>query len=232
MDENTYYVQGEMVLPREKIQKLGPKSLSNEELLTLILGSGTQNCSVFELSRNLSDYLSSATELPSVESLVKIRGLGIVKATQVLACLELSARYILGGKVNPVKRPEDLAKRLSYLKYEPQEHFVLVSLDSSNNIIKVHELTLGLVNQTQVHLCAQPSFRKHDAQPGGFRDNARAVCRGEDHPDSRHRPYYYRETRNYEPLQGKTGDFRGKLACRSKKLLTNAVQGPFDPSKV
>ena len=151
MDENTYYVQGEMVLPREKIQKLGPKSLSNEELLTLILGSGTQNCSVFELSRNLSDYLSSATELPSVESLVKIRGLGIVKATQVLACLELSARYILGGKVNPVKRPEDLAKRLSYLKYEPQEHFVLVSLDSSNNIIKVHELTLGLVNQTQVH---------------------------------------------------------------------------------
>ena len=36
MDENTYYVQGEMGLPREKIQKLGPKSLSNEELLTLI----------------------------------------------------------------------------------------------------------------------------------------------------------------------------------------------------
>ena len=174
MDEKTYYSQGEMVLPREKIQKLGPKSLSNEELLTLILGSGTQNCSVFELSRNLSDYLSSANELPSVESLVKIRGLGVVKATQVLACLELSARYILGGKVNPVKRPDDLAKRLSYLKYEPQEHFVLVSLDSSNNIIKVHELTLGLVNQTQVH--------PREAFARAIEDRAVSVIFAHNHP--------------------------------------------------
>ena len=98
----------------------------------------------------------------------------------MLACLELSARYILGGKVNPVKRPEDLAKRLSYLKYEPQEHFVLVSLDSSNNIIKVHELTLGLVNQTQVH--------PREAFARAIEDRAVSVIFAHNHPSGNTMP--------------------------------------------
>lgn len=162
------------LLPREKIVQMGPKALSNEELLALILGSGTQNCDVFEVSRNLSNYLSGISTVPDLDSLLKIRGLGKVKASQVLACLELSARYILGGKVYPVKSPEDLVKRLSYLKYELQEHFVLVSLDSSNNIIRVHELTLGLVNQTPVH--PREAFAKAIA------DRAVAVIFAHNHP--------------------------------------------------
>lgn len=138
-------------LPREKIASRGAKSLTNEELLALILGNGTQNCDVFELSRRLSDYLSCSSTVPTVDSLTKIRGLGKAKASQILACLELSARYILSDKVVPVTRPEDVVARLSNLKFEEQEHFVLVTLDSSNSIIKVHELTTGLVNQTPVH---------------------------------------------------------------------------------
>lgn len=180
MDDEIYYTNGDAILPREKIQKYGPKALSNEELLALILGSGTQNCGVFELSHNLSDYLSKASELPTFESLVKIRGLGVVKATQVLACLELSARYILGGKVNPVKRPEDLAKRLAYLKFERQEHFVLVSLDSANNVIKVHELTLGLVNQTPVH--------PREAFAHAIEDRAVSVIFVHNHPSGNPQP--------------------------------------------
>ncbi len=139
------------LLPREKISQLGAKSLTNEELIALILGSGTQCCDVFELSRNLSDYLSTTTSVPSLDALLKIRGLGKVKASQILACLELSARYILSGNTVSVKTPEDIVTRLSYLKYELQEHFVLITLDSSNNIINVHELTTGLVNQAPVH---------------------------------------------------------------------------------
>lgn len=162
------------LLPREKIMQMGPKALSNEELLALILGSGTQNCNVFEVSRNLSSYLSGVSTVPDLESLLKIRGLGRVKASQVLACLELSARYILGDKVYPVKSPEDLVKRLSYLKFEPQEHFVQVSLDSSNNIIKVHELTLGLVDQTPVH--PREAFAK------AIEDRAVAVIFVHNHP--------------------------------------------------
>jgi DNA repair protein RadC len=44
-----------------------------------------------------------------------------------------------------------LEPRLSYLKYENQEHMVLVTLNSSNVVINIHELTMGIANQTLVH---------------------------------------------------------------------------------
>lgn len=139
------------LLPREKIERLGPSAMSNEELLALILGSGCPKCDVFELSRRLADFLSDESTVPTLSKLRKLKGLGRVKASQVLACLELSGRFILSGNVSSVSSPEDLLPRLSYMKYEEQEHLVLVSLNSSNDVIRVHELTTGLVNQTPVH---------------------------------------------------------------------------------
>ena len=141
----------EIQLPREKMQDRGVESLNNEELLALVLGSGCPSCDVFQLSRNLSDYLATISEFPTMKDLLKVRGLGRAKASKVLACLELSSRYMLGARAISVTKPEDLESRLSYLKYENQEHMVLVTLNSSNVVINVHELTMGLVNQTLVH---------------------------------------------------------------------------------
>ena len=139
------------LLPREKMQQKGVGALNNEELLALVLGSGCSSCDVFQLSRNLSDYLSTVNEFPTINELMKVRGLGRAKASKVLACLELSSRYMLGARAINVITPEDLEPRLSYLKYENQEHMVLVTLNSSNVVINIHELTTGLVNQTLVH---------------------------------------------------------------------------------
>ena len=146
-----YENPGEVLLPREKMEKMGATVMSNEELLALILGSGCQDCDVFELSRRLADYLSEATNVPTLKELRKIHGLGRVKSTQVLACLELSGRYILSGKALSVACPEDIVSRLSFMKYAEQEHFVVATLDSSNHLLHVHELTRGLVNLTPVH---------------------------------------------------------------------------------
>ena len=142
---------GYNLMPREKMEHIGVSALSNEELLSIILGSGTRECNVFELSRRLSSFLSTETSVPTLDRLKKIRGLGKVKAAQILACLELSGRFILSDKAIPVSVPEDVLSRLSYMKYESQEHLVVVSLNSANYIIRVHELTTGLVNQTPVH---------------------------------------------------------------------------------
>lgn len=139
------------MLPREKMETYGAAAMTNEDLLALILGSGCQDCDVFELSRRLSDFLSSETNIPSLKQLRRIKGLGRVKASQILACLELSGRYILSDKAIPVVAPEDLLSRLSYMKYQEQEHLVLVTLNSANYVINVHDLTTGLVNQTPVH---------------------------------------------------------------------------------
>ena len=168
------------ILPREKLAARGASALSNEELLALILGSGTQCCDVFELSRHISDYLSSATQVPSIESLCRIRGLGRAKATQILACLELSGRYILSNKAVSVMTPEDLLSRLAYMKYEPQEHLVAVTLNSANNVINIHELTTGLVNQTPVH--PREAFVK------AIEDRAVAVIFAHNHPSGSKEP--------------------------------------------
>ena len=161
-------------LPREKIEKFGAAALTNEELLALILGSGNQDCNVFELSRRLSDFLSNQTQVPSLAQIREIRGLGKVKAAQVLACLELSGRYILSDKSNPIQTPEDLLGRLSFLKYESQEHLVIVTLNSVNCVIRVHELTTGLVNKTPVH--PREAFAK------AIEDRAVSVVFAHNHP--------------------------------------------------
>lgn len=161
-------------LPREKIEKYGAAALTNEELLALILGSGNQDCSVFELSRYLADFLSDQTQLPSLDEIRKIRGLGRVKSAQILACLELSGRYILSAKSNPVMSPEDLVARLSFLKYEEQEHFVVMTLNSVNCVIQVHEITTGLVNKTPVH--PREAFAK------AIEDRAVSVVFAHNHP--------------------------------------------------
>ena len=93
----------EILKPREKIEKLGASALSTEELLALILGSGNRDCDVFELSRRIAEYLSNVASVPSLSNLRKIHGLGRAKSTQVLACLELSSRYILSDKVIAVR---------------------------------------------------------------------------------------------------------------------------------
>lgn len=139
------------LMPREKLEYSGVSALSNEELLAIILGSGCHECDVFELSRRLAEFLSTETSVPSLDRLRSIRGLGRVKASQILACLELSGRFILSDKAIPVSTPEDVLSRVAYMKYESQEHLVVVSLNSANYVIRVHELTTGLVNQTPVH---------------------------------------------------------------------------------
>ncbi len=170
----------ENLLPREKLQKKGVAALNNEELLALVLGSGCPECDVFQLSRSLSDYLASVNVFPTLNDLLKVRGLGRVKASKVLACLELSSRYMLGARAISVTKPEDLESRLSFLKYENQEHMVLVTLNSSNVVINVHELTRGLVNQTLVH--------PREAFVHAIEDRAVSVIVAHNHPSGNSEP--------------------------------------------
>ncbi len=170
----------ENLLPREKLQVKGANALSNEELIALILGSGTRDCGVFELSRHISDYLSSVTTLPTMDSLRKIHGLGTVKATQILACLELSNRYILSAKAVSVVAPEDLLSRLAGLKFEERERFVVVTLNSANYVIDVHEVTSGLVNQAPI--------APREAFVQAIKDNAVSVIFAHNHPSGSTEP--------------------------------------------
>ena len=102
--------------PYEKSLKYGVETLSNSELLSLILRNGTKGVNVKELSSSLIDSdngLLSLTRI-SFEQLTKINGIGKVKAIQILAVVEIAKRISMSNFNNSVKfeTPELISKLL------------------------------------------------------------------------------------------------------------------------
>lgn len=167
-------VQDRNSLPRERLLRDGVESLSTSDLIALILGRGTAEKDVFKLSEELVGFLSGMARRPTLEELRQISGLGKAKASQILACLELSARFFLGNRMENVTSPGVLFPHLAFLKFRRKEVFVVVSLSSSNGILGIRPVTEGLADRTQVH--AREVFAE------AIRDRASAVIVAHNHP--------------------------------------------------
>ena len=86
-------------LPRERLEKDGPESLSTSDLLALILGRGTAEKNVFALSEELAEFLSKAARRPNLEELCQIGGLGRAKSLSLNNIEKFAMRcYILRKK--------------------------------------------------------------------------------------------------------------------------------------
>ena len=116
-------------------------SWSNTEILGCILGNQ-------ELARKIEFCFKD--EMPNMEKLLNIRGIGFQTAQKVMACYELSSRFLLKEKIR-ITQPEDILCNISWLKYETQENFICITMNSANNIINCHKICKGLVNQVPVH---------------------------------------------------------------------------------
>ena len=143
------------------------KTASTGSLLATIIGDPLT-------AYHVEKVLAESSRLPTTEELKRIKGIGQATAEKVLAVCELSARYIVGTERRSVTSPEDLLGRLAHLKYAETEHFVCVTLDATNHIINVHEITKGLVNQTPVH--------PREAFKLAILDNAVSVIFAHNHP--------------------------------------------------
>lgn len=151
------------------------KAMTNEQLLGVIMHGCDE-----DLPRRVTSYLATSTNRPTMTELMRIRGIGKVKAQQLMAVMELSARYLVGTEAQTIESPEDILPRLSWLKYEKQEHMVVITLDSSNHVLGVHEMTVGLVNQTPVH--SREAFTK------AIEDNAVSIMLAHNHPSGSSKP--------------------------------------------
>ena len=80
--------------PRERMREVGSEALSNEELLTILIGSGNKYRSAKELSVAILSLVNNINELPMItyERLATIKGLGPTKIANVMAAIELSKR--------------------------------------------------------------------------------------------------------------------------------------------
>lgn len=140
--------------PREKMEKLGAAALRNEELLAILLGTGTRGKDVLTLSAELLEKYDGKklTEIPLSE--LKIRkGIGPAKASVLLASFEL-ARRMLGldsDSIPTVQSPQDAVVYLQEIRSRKKEHFVVLYLNARNQIIHREFVSIGTLNSSLVH---------------------------------------------------------------------------------
>lgn len=142
--------------PDEKFLALGPKALSDAELLAIILRTGSTVENSVELSRRVLsvDNTEGGTSFQSIykyefNDLIKMKGIGKVKAIQILALAEMSLR-IAQSKAKQSLRfndPKTIAEYyMEQLRHEKKEKVVLLLLDSACNLIKECHISTGTVN--------------------------------------------------------------------------------------
>lgn len=141
--------------PRERLKEVGKESLSDKELLAIILRTGTKNKNVTELALEvLKNY--SLTELKDIRlnKLTEINGIGETKAIELLATIELGKRIYLRKNENLEKldNPKSIWETTKYLFYDKkQEYFYALYFDIKNNLLDKKLLFMGTIDQSTVH---------------------------------------------------------------------------------
>ncbi len=143
--------------PRERLQRLGVEALSAQEILAVILGRGISGESVMVTAQRLLSQFGGLKGISgaSIEELSQIKGIGIAKAAQIKAAVELANR--VDGYSETVSRPllktpEDVAALVKgRLKEKKKEYFLAVLLDTRNQLIKTAEISVGSLDSSIVH---------------------------------------------------------------------------------
>lgn len=142
--------------PRERLINYGVKNISNEDLISIILKTGTKNKSVKDVSNFILKEFKDISNLKylNINRLMKIEGIGKVKAIELIAAIELGRRVYLEKNFNEIKIKDsiDIYKIFNnILKYKQQEHFYALYLDSKNKIIEKKLLFVGTINKSVAH---------------------------------------------------------------------------------
>lgn len=142
--------------PRERLINQGATSLSNQELIAIMLRTGTRQESVLHLANRVLHHFEQIQQLKdaSIEELTSINGIGQAKAVQLLAAVELGRR--LSSKQTDAKftirSPKDAASFLmADMTSLKQEHFVVLFLNIKNQVLHRQTIFVGSLNASIVH---------------------------------------------------------------------------------
>ena len=141
--------------PREKLANDGAQSLSDAELIAIFLRTGLKGESAIEIGNRLIAKFGSLTSLGQLDAkeLSKERGLGLAKASQLLACFELGARVAKEElRKEPLNEPQAIAEFLRpIIGYRKTECLLVLAVDNKLRLIQYKEVSSGTVDQTLAH---------------------------------------------------------------------------------
>jgi len=136
--------------PREKLAARGPQALKNDELLAVLLGSGIPGKDVRKLAREIAALLEEDFEGLNLERLTRIHGLGTAKASQILAAVELSRRFLLRSR-RRIQSAAEVYEELRPYAAKAQEHFLSITLDGASRVLQTRIVSIGTLTQSLVH---------------------------------------------------------------------------------
>lgn len=137
--------------PREKLQARGATSLSDYELLMAIIGSGVSGADVTKVARDVQKLLKEKSSQLTLDDLLAIKGLGLAKATPIMAGYELWRRRFEVSERPIIDSPEKAVEQLSDIRNKQQEYFVCLTLDGANRLIAKRVISIGTLTSSLVH---------------------------------------------------------------------------------
>ncbi|HVG70209.1 MAG TPA: DNA repair protein RadC [Vicinamibacterales bacterium] len=171
--------------PREKLERLGASALGDNELLALVLGSGSRDRDVLDVSNTVLEQRGGLYGLTraTAADLRTVPGIGAARAAQVLAAVELGRRTLMRTHADRprLNTPRQLASHLlPQHGSRPVEQFGIVLLDTKHRLLQIRLVSSGSLDSTVAH--PREVFR--DAIAG----RAAAIVLFHNHPSGDPRP--------------------------------------------
>lgn len=171
--------------PRERLISNGASTLSNAEIIAILLRSGTRSISAVDLARKVVELREDLSELAACDyaEFKQVKGIGDAKAVTLAAAFELAKRVEIRPfeRLAAIKSSKDvadfLAPKMAFLK---KEIFVALLLNSSNRIIREAKISEGSLNSSIVH--PREAFRP------AIVESAAAVIFAHNHPSGNPEP--------------------------------------------
>lgn len=158
---------------REKVLQNGITYPTTLELIMILLGTGVQGVPVAKLAQRVLNIVVASSKDGLIENLMRLEGIGPSKAVTIAAAIEFGRRQnIHTGK--RIGKPSDLIPFVNHYAMQEQEHFICVTLNGANEIIKIRTVSVGTINKTMVH--------PREVFTGAIKDMASAVILCHNHP--------------------------------------------------
>lgn len=142
--------------PRERLAEYGEAALSDAELLAIILRTGTAEATALELAHQLLSKFGGLQGLYrcALAELAKVKGVGLAKACQLKAALELGRRTFEANRTERliVQSPADAARLvMSEMRYLDREHLKAILLNARNFVLDVVTVSVGTLTASLAH---------------------------------------------------------------------------------
>ena len=182
----------EELMPREKALKYGLSSLSDAELLALSLGQGTKELNVLGLADLLLKKFKGLSSMKNItlEQLTEIKGIGKVKALQILSIFEIIKRIEHQEENTIFSTPEDVYSHVKWLSKEKKEQMLVLYTNTMNQLLGEEVVAIGSINVVSV--------RPRDIFQPAFKYNAYGIILVHNHPEGS--PYPSKEDIEFTEL--------------------------------